>query len=301
LRKVNDVERKDGEIRKKIMTVCIAAISESQTKNPKIVFASDRLVSAGVCFEGGVSKIHLLSQNAWVMSSSNDALASDGIILKIQKALAKNGTQIEIEQIATLFSQECKNKLKSEKEKQVFLQYGLTENNFMDKSSSMSDLIVKDILDRSHEFKYEFEVEFLLIGFDSEPYVPHIYTINGLGDIQVSDHLGFATIGSGQYLAFPEMTKYAYHTNTGLSEAIMRVYWSKKAAERVGGVGKATDLLVLHVDSGGIRFWEAQKEHKDVLDKGLEEIRAKEIEISISTIDVFGKLFRQDEDAKETP
>lgn len=269
------------------MTVCIAAICESQTGSPKIVFASDRLVSGGVCFEEGVSKIQPLALYAWVMSSSNDALTSDGIILKIQKTLAcnsKEGKQIEIEQIAAMFSQECKNKLKVEREKHVYSHYGYTENEFKENSNKSSDFVIKDILDRLHEFNYDFEVEFLLIGFDFPPYMPHIYTINESGDITVSDHMGFATIGSGKYLAFPEITKYAYNLNTPLAESVMRVYWSKKVAERVGGVGKATDLLVLHVTPENmLGIWESQKIHKDILDKGFDDIKNQEVAISLNT------------------
>jgi hypothetical protein len=288
--------------KEKPMTVCIAAISENLTGSPKIVFASDRLVSGGVCFEAGVSKIQPLSVYAWIMSSSNDALASDGIILKIQEMISageKAGKTFSIEQIANAFSLECKNRLKSEREKQIFSQYGLTEDEFKNKSSELSELVVKDILDKLHEFKYDFEVEFLLIGFDSQPYLPHINTINEFGDIQISDHMGFATIGSGKYLAFPEMTKYAYHPNTPLSESVMRVYWSKKVAERVGGVGKETDLLVLHVDpKTGIRFWASESAHKKILDDAFALIRSNEVEISLKTISELGLLFGHKNDTE---
>ncbi|MFY9750804.1 MAG: hypothetical protein WAK75_04320 [Methanoregula sp.] len=298
----------------KPMTVCIAAICDSISPSPKIVFASDRLVSAGVSFESGVSKSQYLTPNAWIMSSSNDALASDGIILKIQKILADSpdaGKQIPIEQIANMISQECKNKIRLERENQVFSQFGINESDFAEKSIKISTLVVADILNRLREFKYQFEVEFLVIGFDFIPaknlYMPHIYSINELGDILPTDHLGFATSGSGKYLAFPEITKYAYQPNTPLSEAVLRVYWSKKIAERVGGVGKETDLLILHAIKDGVKLWIAPPETKKMLDDKLEAVRKDEIKISLEVITelnntVFNPVNQQNiqQEVKET-
>ena len=238
------------------------------------------------------------------MSASNDALASDGIILKVQDLItSKKDVNLTIEQIANIFSQECKNKLKLERENQIYLQYGLTEEEFKEKSNKLSELIVKDILDRLHEFKYDFEVEFLLVGIDSNPFVPHLYTITEMGDIQNSDHMGFATVGSGKYLAFPEMTKYAYHPNSSLSESIMRVYWSKKIAERVGGVGKETDLVVLHTaPESEVMLWIAESKHKELLDKKLEDIHKFEFNTSVETLkELTDTVFNLKQELKTLP
>lgn len=262
------------------MTVCIAAIAEITSESPKIVFASDRLVSAGVCFESGVPKIKMLTNYSCVMLSSNDALTSDYIVTQAQKKIdeaLKLGEKPTIEEIVGWISEACKNKLKSEKEKVVLSKrYDLTYDELKGKSKDLHERIIQDIITETDNFEYYFISQFLVVGIDSKP---HIYVVDQEGNFQLCDLVGFATVGEGNYLAYPEITKFSYNPDVSLSEAIVRVYNAKKVAERVSGVGKETDLATLWVTSEKeVALWEADKDLKKILDDEMEEMRKQEIE-----------------------
>jgi hypothetical protein len=277
------------------MTVCIAALAEANTQTPKIVFAADRLVSAGVNFENALPKIKALTPYAWVLISSNDALASDLIVVKAQETIAKEigaGKTLSVSQIVDILSNECKIKMKSEKEKQVLTdRFDLTFSEFKKISKDLHEKLIHDIIVELDNFEYGLISQFLVVGIDS---AAHIYVVHQDGNIQLCDITGFATVGDGGYLAYPEITKFTYNPNVQLGEALVRVYNAKKVAERVGGVGKQTDIAVLHVyinpdnKERMVLIWEAPPELRALLDKEMEEIRNQE---KMAYIGVIGKVF----------
>jgi 20S proteasome alpha/beta subunit len=223
------------------MTVCIAMIAKNtQSGLPTIVFTADKLVSTNtVCFEGGNPKIAHLYPHTYVMTSSDDALSSDEIVIKTQQKLSKlfnSDENLTVEQIVNILSQECKSKYEleiEERRKQIFSRYNFTSEEFKFKSKDLSEKIVLDVIESLHEIEYDFKTNyfkanFLIVGIDTEP---HIYVVNELGKIEIFDHIGFATIGSGQFLAFPEITRSAYLSNISDVTAVMTVYKAKKAAD----------------------------------------------------------------------
>lgn len=274
------------------MTVCIAGISAPNPDLPMIVVVSDRLVSSRVSFESGASKIRVLARNVLVMMSSNDALASADIVKNVSMLIfdaAEKGEQLTVEQVVILLSNECKKRLKLEKERGILNEnYDLTFDELKIKSKDLHDKIIQDIIFETKNFEYPFEAEFLVAGIDTNPksssipippYSPHIYIVDQRGNYQSHDLLGFATIGEGGYLAFPEMTKFRYNAGVVLGEAIVRVYNSKKLAQRVGSVGDETDLWVLHVTpEDEVRLWIADEQIKKTLDDGIELLKNQELE-----------------------
>jgi len=283
------------------MTVCIAVIADSLSGSPKIVFAADRLISAGVFFESGVSKVKRLADYAWVMVSTNDGLASDTMIIKLQKFVnefLERGKIITIEQIVEQLSKECEKRLSAEREKEILSPYGLTYSEFIEKSLKMPEDLVKKININLNSFQYDFSAEFLVIGIDTNP---HIYIVNEHGDCASSDLESFAIIGSGKFLAFPELTKYQHNPTVPLTDAIVRVYTSKKVAERIGGVGKLTDIGVLWVDKDKrVLHWELSDDDKKFLDGKIEDMRKQEGETIAGFTNEMFKWFTRDIAKKES-
>ncbi len=271
------------------MTVCIAVIADASTTSPKLVFASDKLISTWINYESGVSKIKMLTDYAAVMIASDDTLTSADLISNSEKVIAKlttSGKKISIEKIVEILSEKCKERLQYERERRILSKYGLTYETFINRSIDLSKELLGELVNEFRNFKYDFEADFIVLGIDSKP---HIFTINARGEYQSSDFVGYAIIGSGKVMAFPEITKYAYHPNTQLAEAIVRVYNSKKAAQRVGDVGGQTDLAVLHVltSTKNVALWVADDKVTSILDVGIEEMKKLEIN---STVEVMKKL-----------
>jgi hypothetical protein len=95
------------------------------------------------------------------------------------------------------------------------------------------------------EYMYP-QFEFLVAGIEL-PNAAYIYTVNQNGDVRPQhDSNGFATVGAGGSMAFLELTKYTYAREVPMVEALPRVYFAKKASERVQGVGRWTDLWLLY-------------------------------------------------------
>ena len=269
----------------KSMTVCIAVISEANTPSPKIVFASDKLISTWINYESGVSKIKLLTNYIGVMIASDDTLTSADLVSKVEQSVVKltsTGKKITVEKVVELLSERCKERLQAERERKILSKYGLTYPAFLEKSSELSKDLLNEIVLDFRNFKYDLEADFIVLGIDVKP---HIFTITSKGEYQSSDFVGYAIIGSGKVMAFPEITKYTYHPNTSLAEAIVRVYNAKKAAQRVGDVGGQTDLVVLHVTNGNnVSVWVADKKVTDILDKGIENMKNLEIQSTIAVM-----------------
>jgi hypothetical protein len=266
------------------LTVCIAAICETASDSPKIVFSADSLISAGLQFERWGGKISPLSDYCYVMASSSDALLSDMIVNEVQSKVS--GSVPTIKEIADLFSTTCINEKRKQQERDVLGPLGLSYDSFHANSKNMSPELVREIMNSLTYYRYKFETEFLIVGIDMLPNpTAHIYTVNHDGECKLHDFLGFAVIGSGYTLAFPELTKLAYSPFvTTWEEALIRVYDAKKVAERMAGVGPVTNLAVLNInvdEKTKIRkpvvWWPMQDTFK-ILDGGIEKLKKNDLD-----------------------
>ena len=279
------------------MTVCIAAIAEANTKTPKIVIAADREVSipAWISYTSGVGKIRALTQYCWVMMSTNNALVSEDIITKttenINEVLKETPeTKLSVKQIVEMLSKNCKDWLDTIRERNVLSPHGLTYDSYITRSREFSrehiEILSNDL--NVFEENYEFSAQFLIVGIDTKP---HIYTVNQNGMFASSDNEGFAITGAGISTAFPEFTKYPFNPESHWLYVLHRVYTSKKVAERVGGVGPDTDLLVMHMtDKGDVSYWPADNDTKKLLDSGMKKVQESENKVYTDLLHAFNDL-----------
>jgi 20S proteasome alpha/beta subunit len=295
--------------KEKPMTVCVAAIAEANTDHPKIVIAADREVSipSWISYTSGVGKIRALTQYCWVLTSTNNALISNDIIRKtieeIESLLKNNPKKtLTVEQIVILLSNECIHVLENERERFVLSPHGLTYETYIEKSRDISREHIEILTDNLEDFEvssFNFGVEFLVIGIDSKP---HIFTVVQNGQYASSDFEGFAIIGGGKATAFPEFTKYPFNPTNHWLYVLHRVYTSKKVAERVGGVGPDTDLIVMHMtDDQKVSYWPADDDTKKLLDSGMKKVASSENAIYTDLLKAFNDLLISSETKKEEP
>jgi hypothetical protein len=176
------------------------------------------------------------------MVSSNDTFVSDMIVKEAGNRIKPNST---IKEIAALFSEECIKEKRKHQEREILGPMNLSYSEFLERSKDLPPDFVRTITNLLFDWDYELKTDFLILGIDAEP---HIYTVDQDGESKLHDLLGFAVIGSGYSLAFPELTKFPYEKGSiSWQMAMIRVYAAKKAAERMGGVGRLTNLAVLHM------------------------------------------------------
>jgi hypothetical protein len=276
------------------LTVCIAMIIEKGGSST-IVFTADRMVSSDnkPGFDKAKGKIDELRPNAYVLTSSNDALLSDEIIIKTQKKLEDSPEpNLSVEQIVNTLSEECKLKFEAEIEeirKPIFSRYHLTPDELKFKSKKMSDYFLKCVDDDLRQEEYEFKrdyfgggAKFLIVGIDD---APHIYIVNHLGKITPYDHIGFAVVGSGERLAFPEITRLEEYTpDKNFLNAIVTVYNAKKRAERMTSVGEITDLWLLRKEGDNVLCMISKDFFQKQLDKNIDAIRKYEAKHTLNMI-----------------
>ena len=245
-----NIKRKVGTY--KPMTVCIAAICQIG-QGAQIVFCSDRLVtnSDGLTFEQERPKIVVLTENCLIMNAGS-AMESDNIIQTAFERIKKEltGNYPSILDIAKIVGEEHKKKREECAQNDILKPRGLTYETYYSNIRLLPDWMSYAI-DRQL-YEYDLKVEFLIFGFDvieqnnEQGISPHLYQISREGDYSKLDDVGFGTIGIGSMMALPAMTGEKYHTTISISEALVKVFWARKSAERVVSVGnETTDLGVL--------------------------------------------------------
>jgi len=273
----------------KELTICISAISEVSSLSPKIILSADKLISAGIQFEHGYGKIGTVTDYCYVMMATDDALTGDMIIRETKKQVENKG--FPIEEITRILAKVCEKYYQTSIEKNILFKYNLNYENFKSKSQDLSPNLIDIIVDEINIFQYDFKAEFIVCGIDTDP---HIFVVDQCGNYKSYDYIGFATIGSGSPLAFSEMTKYSYHPNTQLSMALARVYNAKKVSERMGGVGRSTDLYVLYLTTDKkVVLWKPPENVEKLLDDGFKTMQTKETDVYADIIEKINKFFAE--------
>lgn len=275
------------------MTVCIAAIAEADTEYPKVIFAADREVTSWISYTSGVSKIRHLTNSTYVMTATNNASISNDLVTKAKKRIEyklqeEPEAAVTVEDVVEAIAYQCKYRLYLAREKFVLLPYGLTYDSFTTKANDLPEEYVERITNDLKEFEDNFQAEFLVVGIDSEP---HIFVIDQSGEYISCDVEGFAVIGGGKYTAFPEITKYPHNPTLNWLYVLHRVYNSKKGAERVSGVGMATDLVVLHkTNDEQVSIWVADDDTMQLLESGRQKVLEQENMIYSNLLEEFRNL-----------
>lgn len=277
-------------LRGKDMTICIVAISELATPTQKLIFASDRLATDqnGLTFELGIPKVRPITENCLVMSAGNAGRA-DSIINKVIGEISKRNIENEnyllIEEIVSIFESKYKEVKDKAIQKEIFDSKGMTREEFYKNIKNFPDWF--SILIDSNVNNFDFNVGLIIFGFDinkeSKTFAPHIYEVSGNGESVCWDSTGFAMIGIGYSQSVSEITKKPYNPFTKMQDTILKVYRSKKSAQRVTGVGEYTDLGYMEVvadlenNKAVSRSFFASDDIKKMMDNKLEE-QGKKIE-----------------------
>jgi hypothetical protein len=281
------------------MTICIATICEQNTGTPRIVFASDRLVTDqdGYTFELGVPKLKLIAHHC-ILMEAGDSFRGELILEKWKEKVpdfeqANKMRHSEIINILRLCYKEIFNE---SLETEIFSPRGLTRQGFYEDFAKfpewygfMTDFKVES---------FNFGVTFIATGIDidhkNDLTMGRLTRFSGRGQPEILDSLGFAMAGIGEKMSFPELTRNRYSPNDTLAEALVRTYWAKRSAERMIGVGTKTDF--------GMMWLETDKDEQIVCkntlfeDKIVKELFDKEFENSRVAADQMTKSVKDNID-----
>jgi hypothetical protein len=248
-----------------------------------------------VQFEIGNPKFESLKDNCYIMTAG-EPLKGTQIISSLKAHLSEK-RDMTIDEIVAKLSREYQNLRKKVIEERVLLTRGFTTDQFYQRFNTLPEWFARTI---DQELLEEpFDLEFLVFGIENDR--AHIYTVSEKGDVDCYDSIGFAAIGSGRAQALAEIARYPYSSTSSLGQALNLVYFAKKEAQRVAGVGAETDLGIMYITTEeDIAIWRADKEFLDLLDHEYDKLHSYHTAIHEETTKLIeDRIYKRDEKPKD--
>lgn len=267
------------------MTICIAAMcnvdNKSGTYSPAIVFCADRLLTSSISFEHGNSKIKLISGRCIIMEAG-DGTISD-LILN-EEVINDQNSELSVKGIAEIINQKTIEVITQKVNESLLINFGISLDRLYDDKKISQDLL-NLVLRKVTEVRRERNVEFIVAGLDKNS-LPSLYKVSSISGLECYNSIGFISIGIGADLSLLELTKFSHNNLAGYMEVISKVYRAKIESEKVGSIGKNTDLGMLYLKTADVndQNWVAGDilfgdNIKEILNSNIEKIKDFEAKI----------------------
>jgi len=237
------------------MTICIAAISDTNSGKNKVVLASDRMITMRMPpqeFEHGTPKMEMISNTCAVLTAGS-ALAQVDLCRAVRSEIgvlvAPTISQI-VDKIKECFVKERQRRV----EEYILRPRGFNLRNFYSVLAKELPPQISVSIDSDIMSYKDFNLEILIAGVDREG--GHIYEVGNPGTSECFDRIGYDAIGSGEYHALRTFIVNDYTSSVTLKKALYYVYEAKKWSENAPGVGKAIDMYI--IDEHGINTLSAE-------------------------------------------
>lgn len=221
------------------MTQLIAALCEG---GKGVVTVSDRMVSTldmTLTFEPEDMKARPITDRSVVLTAGT-VHEPDLLIEATEKARGKE----RVTEIADVLK-EIYATLRTRRIEDEILRplVGIrTFAEYHQKQSGLHDSVVMDTNERIR--RYDLGLTLVLAGIDDRGQ-GHVIVIGNPGTWRSFDFLGYCCQGIGDRHADNVFAWYGYTQSIALNEALYIAFEAKKKAQMAGGVGRATDILVL--------------------------------------------------------
>lgn len=229
------------------MTVCIAAVCEENTTDPKIILCTDRKVSSALGSSETMSKVRSIVPNKWSCLTSGTDSHILATLLHLQEQFREHkGTVDETNALSLVRAALNKRKLEMAEEC-IRGKFGISYTEFMATGKSR----LPDDQFRSATTEVELlknDAELIIVGFPLG-FSMLIKTEGTYAAIKED----FAVAGEGGYLAQASMLHRAHNSLESLDRSLYCVYEAKKFAEGAPSVGRSTSVITMSKD-GVLRF-----------------------------------------------
>jgi 20S proteasome alpha/beta subunit len=255
------------------MTVCIAAVCESEQK---IVLAADRMFTfpypTNLEFETEEKKIEELSPNCVALISGNSGYAEE-ILENSRKKIGGNQSP-EINQVIKTVK-EVYAALRMIKIDETIISSALATDyaKFLQKGGTLpaylqvQGQIYQQLFLLSQQ--YNLGVDIIVAGIDAAG--AHISVVHHPGTVISLNKLGYGAIGSGAIHATIYLSSQGQTGGKSLLETLHNIYTAKKVSEVAPGVGQETDIAI--VESG--RLFRCERPIVEELQKIFSEVTAR--------------------------
>lgn len=264
------------------MTVCIAAVcGASFEQGPFVIAAADRMITIGdIQYEPAQTKIIKLASQTVALCAGDmqlHAAVLPRVFERIGASLNENPNNINVTDIAGFYAEEFGYYRRSQAEKAILVPRGLNFDRFLTRQATMAHYQVSEIDARLAA--YDIDSSAIIAGID--PSGGHIYKVENPGIAECYNTPFFATIGSGEALASTQFMVQRYEKNWNLPAALWLTFDAKSRAQSAGGVGLATDVVI--IGRGG-QLFELTGQEKIILHDLYLEVVKQEKEIAKGAI-----------------
>lgn len=220
------------------MTIVVASLCE---KRQCIVIVSDRMMTYG-----DIMQMEMVSPKVEeLFSGSAIAFAGHAAYgIEVRHEVERHKQEIESKSFVELANRirEIYEKIRLKKaDWELIRPHGFTYEEFQEGKTTLPPALVAQIW--ANVYKYPFPFAVLLAGADNHG--AHIAEIHPPGILVHLDDIGYGNVGSGSDFANLSLAMCRYDTKWSLELALISTFEAKKMAERVPGVGKETDILII--------------------------------------------------------
>jgi hypothetical protein len=233
------------------MTQLVAALCQCEGK-PKVIGITDRMLSTSdmtLTFERDEPKVEVITPKTAVLTAGT--IDEPDLIRDVRtKARGKE----YVKEVAELFKEGYQElRIKHIEDEILNPLAGLNSfKDYQERQKTLHDALVIDLNEQIR--KYNVELTLLLVGIDEQG--GHIIHVMNPGIWRNYDNLGFLCLGMGDRHADNVFAWYKYTPTIPLRDAVYIAFEAKKKAETAGGVGQATDMLI--IDKEGIKMVEQE-------------------------------------------
>ena len=189
--------RGEGKKERRVsMTVCIASICSGQDC---IIAVSDKMLStATVSMDVLGIKFAAIGASWMAMFAANDVSPVVPILKAVQNAAAPTTCEETLEDIVGAFRSAIRKENVTKSEANVLSRFDMNMAEF--RREGLSSLGPELFTRLAYEIEQvSLDLTFLVFGFEgTDTRKPHIFTIDGRGEVSYHDIVGFWAIGSGQ-------------------------------------------------------------------------------------------------------
>jgi 20S proteasome alpha/beta subunit len=278
------------------MTIAIGALCNS---GKAVIVASDRMITGRyppIEFEHNVSKVEPLGPSC-VTATAGNALAHIEVFRSVRAKLY----QLQAPPISAIvdgIKDAYQRERRRRTEEQILGPRGVTVEEFYQDYVRRWPPEVAVAIDRDI-MQNEYGLDIIVAGVDDSG--AHLYAIDDPGVSSCFDSFGYHAIGSGMTHAVVALTSGRVVPFTPLRQVLYYVYAAKRAAEAAPGVGDATDIVVVHQETGTPTVEPVQPEDMEVLRSAYEEQmqpKTENLTQALSALNIGGKAVQSGKNAE---
>ena len=205
------------------------------------------LTSGDIQYEPPSHKTFALTKYVVSMMSGDAAFYTEIMDSVLEELRERHDQRVPVAEIARMFVGFRNEALRQRAENAILGPLGLKSESFLQQQQFMDAQLVDKLATELLNFDVP-GIDVIIAGVDVRS---QIYVMVD-GDLSCNNAIGFASVGSGSRHAESQFMLARHSWTSPLAETLFLTYAAKKRSEVAPGVGRDTDMIMIHPDETGI-------------------------------------------------